>query len=287
MNRKNYLAAFIAVAAICLCAIHPASAFDVKKGLGMPQSFIVDPQTGNYYISNIKGHISFRTNNGFITLLSPDGSIMELKLIEGGHNGVTLTAPKGILIVGDTLYVSDTRHVRTFDKKTGEKKDQIDLTSLKASFLNGITLGPDGRIFVCETRENLIISIRPDQGNKAEVFASGKELESPNGIIYDPKSEKFYVTLASGVVGTVDKEGKVQKLMKLPAKSLSGVDLDDEGNLYVSSLNKGVIYKIGQNLKPTVIAHGLDMPANISLDKNKKMILVPLFLKHKTTTINY
>lgn len=285
MNRSKSIAILFAIVVTCLSATL-AHGFEVK-GLAMPQSFIVDKETGNYYISNIKGQAFSRNNNGFITMLSPDGKVANLKLVEGGRDSVVLNAPKGILIVGNTLYVSDMRYVRSFDKLTGAKKDDIDLTPLNAKFLNGITTGPDGRLYVSETVGNMIFAINIEQGNKAEVFASGKGIESPNGIIYDAASNRFIVTMGFGILSTVGMDGKAQKFTKLPVKGLVGVDMDGDGNIYVSSFTRGVVYKIGKKLEQTIVARNLVSPANLSLDKNKKLILVPLFLKHKVYTINY
>src|SRR5438132_7073994 len=76
-------------------------------GLKNPAGFIVDPATGAYFISNENGGPSERDNNGFITKLDETGRIVKLKFIEGGAYGVTLHAPKGLAILGKTLYVSD------------------------------------------------------------------------------------------------------------------------------------------------------------------------------------
>src|SRR2546427_13055522 len=69
-------------------------------GLRNPASFIVDPTTGNYFISNENGQPTERDNNGFITKLDPDGKISQLKFIEGGADGDTLHAPRGLAIIG-------------------------------------------------------------------------------------------------------------------------------------------------------------------------------------------
>lgn len=285
MKMKRGLPALVAFAATFLWA-SLAFGFEVR-GLAMPQSFIVDKETGNYYISNIKGNAFSKKNNGFITMLSPDGKVSNLKLVEGGRDGATLNAPKGMLVVGDLLYVSDMRHLRSFDKLTGAKRDDTDLTSYNAKFLNGVALGPDGRIYVSETVGNMIFAVNPEQGNKVELFASGAGIDSPNGITYDPATNRFYVTMGFGVLGAVGMDGKAQKLVKLPVKGLVGIDIDADGNIYVSSFTRGVIYKVGKKLEMSVVARGLTSPANISLDKNKRLILVPLFLKHRAYTIGY
>src|SRR5438067_13900188 len=90
-----------------LLAILPTAAGALQvTGLKNPAGFIVDPATGAYFISNENGGPSERDNNGFITKLDETGKIVKLKFIEGGASGVTLHAPKGLAILGKTLYVS-------------------------------------------------------------------------------------------------------------------------------------------------------------------------------------
>ena len=77
------------------------------SGLESPHSFLADPATNSYFISNINGDTNARDNNGFITKLSDDGRITAFKFIEGGRGNVTLHAPKGMAIVDQVLYVTD------------------------------------------------------------------------------------------------------------------------------------------------------------------------------------
>ena len=90
------------------------------SGLESPHSFLADPPSRSYFISNINGDAHARDNNGFITKLSDDGRITAFKFIEGGRGDVTLHAPKGMAIVDQVLYVTDVDTLRAFDKTTGK-----------------------------------------------------------------------------------------------------------------------------------------------------------------------
>jgi hypothetical protein len=52
--------------------------------------------------------------NGFIAVVRADSTGVMSKLVEGGKNGAKLDAPKGMAIVGDTLWVADIDAVRGF-----------------------------------------------------------------------------------------------------------------------------------------------------------------------------
>ena len=101
-----------------------AAALQVS-GLEAPHSFLADPVSNSYFISNINGESEARDNNGFITKLSDDGRITAFKFIEGGRGDVTLHAPKGMAVVDHVLYVTDLDTLRAFDKTTGKPLSSV------------------------------------------------------------------------------------------------------------------------------------------------------------------
>jgi len=65
------------LAAILLSILSNGATFALQvTGLKDPAAFIVDPTTGNYFISSENGQPTERDNNGFITKLGPDGKII-------------------------------------------------------------------------------------------------------------------------------------------------------------------------------------------------------------------
>ena len=89
-------------------------------GLVRPESIRYHAANDRYLISNLGTPDT--PNDGFIAVLSPEGTITELQWIAGGQNGVELNDPAGLLIHGDTLYVADANAVRQFDLETGEAR---------------------------------------------------------------------------------------------------------------------------------------------------------------------
>src|SRR5438132_11153968 len=108
------------LAAVLFSILSNGTTFALQvTGLKDPAAFIVDPTTGNYFISSENGQPTERDNNGFITKLGPDGRTMSLKFIEGGAGGVTLHAPQGLAVIGRNLYVSDIDQVLRFHAEPG------------------------------------------------------------------------------------------------------------------------------------------------------------------------
>jgi sugar lactone lactonase YvrE len=113
-------------------------------GFSVPEAILHDAQADVYLVSQINGKPLEADGNGFITRVSPDGEVAELRWIDGGAEAVTLSAPKGMALVGDRLYVTDIDHVRVFDRVSGEPRESIAVDG--ATFLNDLVAAPDGGV---------------------------------------------------------------------------------------------------------------------------------------------
>ena len=99
----------------------------VVSGLPSSEAVVFDPRRDVYFVSNMNGDAGVKDGNGFITRITADGVVDSLHFIQGGRNGVTLNAPMGSLIQGDTLWVLDVDVLRGFDARTGAPIRTIDL----------------------------------------------------------------------------------------------------------------------------------------------------------------
>src|SRR5260370_34592685 len=106
--------------ALLLAASTPAVDSDriVVSGLRGPESVVHDPLTDVYLVSNVGGPpVIF--NHGFISRVSPQGVVLDLKWIEDGVNGATLHGPKGLWLHRAELYVVDVDTLLIFNRFTG------------------------------------------------------------------------------------------------------------------------------------------------------------------------
>ena len=147
----------------------PAAKADValtvqEVGFMTPESALHDPVADLYLVSNIEGGPGDEDGNGFISRVSPDGAVQSLKWIDGFSDGITLNAPKGMAIVGETLYVADIDHVRKFDRRAGTPAGAIKIDGAK--FLNDITpaLPEDegAAVYVSDTADNVVYKLGQD-----------------------------------------------------------------------------------------------------------------------------
>ena len=267
----------------------PASAATkviVVEGFLTPESVLHDPAQDIYFVSNINGSPTAKDNNGFISRVRPDGAVENLKFIEGGH-GVTLNAPKGLAVRGDTLWVADIDVVRSFDAKTGAARDSVSLASLGAVFLNDIAIAQTGALYITDTGIRFddvgnMLHPGPDRifrigsDRQVTVAVRGDTLGRPNGITLDSVGKRFIVVQFGGRSVLAWKPG--DKAPSVIAKGPGGFDgVEIAGSrMLVSSWSDSTVssYETGQEVK---VITGVPSPADIGYDGKRKRVLIPIF----------
>lgn len=259
------------------------TALPLTEGFSTPESVLYDADSDVYLVSNINGQPLDADDNGYIARISPEGKVTEGKWIDGAKENVKLDAPKGMAIVGGVLYVADINVVRKFDAKTGEPKGDIKID--KATFLNDVSMAPDGGVYVTDsgldpkfssTGTDAVYHIAKDDA--VHTIAKDKKLSGPNGIVGDGKGSAWVVTFGSGEIYMVDAKGKQSANQKLPKGQLDGIVALDGGDVLVSSWEASTIYrgKPGAEWKPVV--ENVQSPADIGYDTKRHRILIPVFM---------
>ena len=253
------------------------------SGINAPESVLSNAAGDVYLVSNINGAPLDRDGNGFISRVTPDGHLAELKWIAGGVNGVTLNAPKGMGLKGDTLFVADIDAVRMFNRVTGAPLGSRTIPG--ATFLNDIAIGPDGTVYVTDTGlkaghagfsdSGTDAVYRFGAGGKAITVINGPKLGRPNGITVDGTGITV-VTFVSGEVYRVDpKTGVRTDLPKPPKGQLDGVETLADGSLIVSSWEGQAIYRLNSGTYTTAI-DSVPSPADIGYDISRGVVLIPI-----------
>src|ERR1044071_5790863 len=93
-------------------------------GMDVPESVRYDGDLDVFFVSNIVGNPSNKDGQGFIAVVRGDSTGVMKKLVEsgkasGGGKAITLNAPKGLAVAGDTLWVADIDVVHAINKTTG------------------------------------------------------------------------------------------------------------------------------------------------------------------------
>lgn len=219
-------------------------------GFQSPESVLHDPTTDLYLVSNIQGDPLERDGNGFISRITPDGAVAELKWIDGKTTGVKLDAPKGMALVGDKLFVADIDTVRSFDRQSG--KPLGDIAVPLATFLNDLTAAPDGTLFVSDTGFRKVQGTADPQKSggdaiyaidvqgRVSVLIKGPELGQPNGLLADDLG--VWVASLDGEIYRVSRAGQRTAVAALPGGGLDGLVRTASGRLIVSSWQTSTVY---------------------------------------------
>ena len=256
----------------------PSSAFGFRiDGFSTPESFIIDSSTGMYYVSNIAGSPAKKDNNGFISRIDSSGNLADRHFIQGGENGVTLHAPKGLLIIRNELYVTDIDTLRRFDKTTGKPLRSVGLNLLGAQFRNDLTTDLGDNIYISDSSRNAIYKINTKESLMPSLVIKDPALGTPNGLVYDARHKRLVVACGeSGKILAVDLRNKnFYPLISKKFKELDGIDFDHKGNLLVADHKAGTVYRVRGYSKIKVLRENMITPANTSFDPRNKQVLIP------------
>jgi len=199
-------------------------------GFASPESVLPDPETGLIFVSNVNGEGGFRDGNGFISRITPDGDIETLEWATG------LDAPKGMALVGDRLYVTDIAQIVCLDRRTGEVIARYPAPG--AGFLNDAVAGPDGRIYVSDSRTARIYVLEDEM---VHVWADDENLSSINGLWLE--EDRMLAVTMDGVFASISLESRVVEVIGTGLESADALVPDGQG-AYLSSQWPGQIYHL-------------------------------------------
>jgi sugar lactone lactonase YvrE len=246
----------------------------IPSGFNQPEAVRYDPDQDIYFVGNWgNGAPDAKDNNGYISRMSPDGKIEQPQFIAGGKNGVTLHAPRGMYIVGDTLWVADADAVRGFNRKTGAPLASANFSAYKLGFLNDVAAGPDG-VYVTDTGTNTIYRIAR---GAVTVALQDKALGGPNGITWDAANRRFIVVPYGGdsvIFAWTPGSKTLTTLGKSNSDKYDGVEVLAGGSILVSSQGDSALHLFtGSTGKPTIHVGGA--PADIAVDTKRNRVAVP------------
>ena len=274
----------IALSLITTAILGFASTLTIE-GFSSPESTIVNKN--DLYISNVGKELkpTLKDGDGFISKLDINGNIKELHFIDG------LNAPKGMGIVGNTLFVADIDTLRGFDLST--KKEVFNVVFEGVNFLNDITVKDSNTLFIGASDTSAIyeVNISNKSYKKLMDFTVANGLFYEDGILYTAQ-------LGSTTQNMFDGKGKLYK-----------IDLKDNNKLTQLGNFEGVldgVNKVGNkvyvsdwgNAKKTGIIRVYDLEtkkesvletelfmgaADFWIDEKSKKIFMPQMIGGKVT----
>jgi len=245
----------------------------VYGSFNFSESCTFDPTRNMIVAMNAANPQTMAQNDGFVSLINPDGSVNTSKWIGATRDGLTLNHPLGSAISGNTLYAADIDTVRTFDLTTGQPGRAYPIPG--ASILNGIGVTKEGVIYVSNTRDpEVVYRITPD-GTISD-FVKGAPLALPNGVAIDPKGNVVVVNIMNNSVLTFSPQGQLLTTEHAAESGNDGLVVTSDGTKYVSSVRYGSVSKIRAGREAEVIATGIPSAASMCYDSKQNQLIIPL-----------
>lgn len=254
----------------------------VVSGFAASEAVVFDPARDVYFVSNINGNSGVKDGNGFISRIRSDGVLDSLHFIQGGRNGVTLNAPMGSRIQGDTLWVLDVDMLRGFDARSGAPLTGIDLAPAGAGFLNDLTPGPDGDFYITDTgvrwANGKLDHIAPDRlyrvdrNRRVTIALESPALAMPDGIGWDPTGRRFILAPFGGTAVQEWHPGDAAPTNIAPGPGrFDGVEVEPDRTILVTVWNDSSVSTLeGNRLVKRVV---LSMPpADASVDMRRRQV---------------
>jgi sugar lactone lactonase YvrE len=216
-------------------------------------------------------------NDGYISLINPDGSAHTLKWIGVNRNGLTLNHPLGSDIINRRLYVADIDTVRWFDIATGAPQGNIKVEGVTR--FNDIEVAADGTIYATQTGTEdsaswRVYKITP-QG-QSSVLVSGAPLNRPNGVAFDPQGNIVVVNIGTNDVLTFSPAGQLLTTEKSTDAGNDGLAILPDGTKYVSSVRQGTVARIRPGRPAELVASGIPSAASMAYDSKRNRLIIPM-----------
>ncbi|AFZ35137.1 hypothetical protein Sta7437_1570 [Stanieria cyanosphaera PCC 7437] len=254
-----------------------------------PESVYYHPETNEIFVANVVGNEVTKDGQGWLSKISPSGKILKDKWVEG------LNAPHGMRAFQGKLWVADIDELVVIDLRSAQIIEKISIP--ESIYLNDVAIAEDGRVFVSDTITNRIYQVKDGQ---VTIFAEGKHLESPNGLLI--KDNHLFVagwgnitdtaTFATDVPGNIFKldltSEEKQVITQSPLGNLDGLEQDLEGNFIVSDYIAGELFVVNPTDKTSYsLISGLEGTADIGLIPDQDLVIVPSLSQSTVTAYQY
>ncbi|MBN1185736.1 MAG: hypothetical protein JXB49_25870 [Bacteroidales bacterium] len=234
--------------------------------LRTPESVHYDNERNVIYVSNINSDPGGKDNNGFMSKLSVDGKILELHWVDG------LSAPKGMDVYGNKLYVTDVDElvVINIDSSIIVKKIPVE----GSEFLNDISVDKNGKVFFTDSKTNTIYTYND---SVVEIWLNSG-IEKSNGLL----CEKERVLCAASDLLSIDYATKTISVINDGISGGDGVTAIGDGAYFVSEW-PGEVYIVKPDSSMVSLLNTRDDKTNsadIDYIQKDSLLLVPTFFKN-------
>jgi sugar lactone lactonase YvrE len=242
------------------------------------ESCSYDPVRDLYVTPSVGNRGEDFANDGYISLINPDGTVHTLKWIGQTRDGLTLNDPLGSDVANGRLYVVDANVVRWFDMTTGQPVGSEVIEG--AISFNDLEVAADGTVYMTQTgaedgsTPQRVYRMTPD--GRSSIFVDGPPLTRPNGIAFDRDGNIVVVNVGSADILTFSPDGTLLRTEQSLDPGNDGLVVLDDGTKYVSSVRQGTVARIRPGQTAEMVASGIPSAASMCYDPSRERLIIPM-----------
>ncbi|MFL2560863.1 MAG: hypothetical protein ACJ0RP_03705 [Gammaproteobacteria bacterium] len=244
---------------------------------------------GVYFISSTNGN-----EMGWVSKLAADGSMIDSRWATNIRN------PMGMRVSGKRLWVNNITEIIGINLK--DPSDRIVYSIDDAILLNDLATDSSGYAYLSDSMNSRVVRIDLATGENSTFISTLPS--SPNGLLVhgdklyiaswgimseQPEERAEWITQTAGDLYWVSlKESEnVRHIVAPELGNLDGVEIDQQGNIYVSDWENGKLYKISSSNK-TVIELGQYKQglADLGLNSLTGELVLPIMLSSEVLFYN-
>ncbi|MCH2477605.1 MAG: hypothetical protein MK218_06570 [Gammaproteobacteria bacterium] len=244
---------------------------------------------GVYFISSTNGN-----EMGWVSKLAADGSMIDSRWATNIRN------PMGMRVSGKRLWVNNITEIIGINLK--DPSDRIVYSIDDAILLNDLATDSSGYAYLSDSMNSRVVRIDLATGENSTFISTLPS--SPNGLLVhgdklyiaswgimseQPEERAEWITQTAGDLYWVSLKGSenVRHIVVPELGNLDGVEIDQQGNIYVSDWENGKLYKISSSNK-TVIELGQYKQglADLGLNSLTGELVLPIMLRSEVLFYN-
>ena len=274
------VAGFIVLFSTSIIAEQPV--FSKPESAYFYTSDSTDP--GVYFISSTNG-----SDVGWVSKLAVDGSVIDSRWATDLQN------PMGMRVSGKRLWINNITEIVGLN--LDNSNDRIVHPIDGAISLNDLATDSSGRAYLSDSMNSRVIRVDLATGENSTYISTLPS--SPNGVLVQgdrlyiaswgvmsdrPEERAEWITKTAGDLYWVSlKDAKKSKHIIVPELgNLDGVEIDRNGNIYVSDWESGKLYKISSGTKKVIGLGQYDQGlADIGLNLLTGELVLPVMLSNE------